>query len=424
MFRYLIFGKGRSGRAASLLLSKRGIPHRLVDDGDPLWRSELRKAQTVVVSPGIPPRHAVFKLASLLKKELIGETELAYRFWRGSVVAVTGTDGKSTATRLAYLVLSSTLPSVFEGGNTGVPFSELVAKGGSGLAVLEVSSFQGYTLRFFRPQAGAFLNFAPDHLDWHTDLDDYLRGKYRIFHRQRPGDLLILNGSDERVLETPSAARKVLFDHPAGEVRIRPDGRVYLGDLLLFEGRKVKLKGAHNLRNAAVAAVLGLEFGVPLKRIREVLYSFEGLPYRLQYLGRFAGARFYNDSKSTTPNALRAALEAVEGPVVLVFGGKDKGADFSPLRGLFKRKVWRALAFGENAPKLKETFGDLVEVKVLKNLEEVFGELRKLPLEGKTVLFSPGAASFDLYSSYAERGEHFNRLVEEFFGRPSRGGGT
>ncbi len=423
MAKYLIFGKGKSGKATAKLLRKKGLTYDWVDDGDLHWEGKLRRASTVVVSPGVPPSHRVFKLSYLLKKELIGETELAYRFWKGSVVAITGTDGKSTTTRLTYLILSSFLPSVYEGGNIGTPFSEIVSKTDRGLAVLEVSSFQGYTLKFFRPSAGAFLNFSPDHLDWHRSVEDYLEGKYRIFRNQRRGDLLILNGSDERVLKTPSAARRVLFDHPNGEIRTLSDGRVFYKKTELFDGRKLKIRGKHNLKNAAVAAVIGLEFGVPLKVIREVLYSFEGLPFRLQFKGTFKGAEFYNDSKSTTPNALGAALESLKPPIVLIFGGKDKGFDYSFLKPLFEKKVEVALAFGENAKKLRETFHDAVEVKTFKNLEEVFRFLKGYPLKGKRVLFSPGAASFDLYSSYAERGKHFDRLLEEFF-KGGRGGGT
>ena len=334
---FLIFGKGKSGLATAKLLEKLKLPYLLVDDQTPDWKKHLQKSTTVVVSPGIPPHHEVFKLSKVLKKELIGETELAYRFWKGQIVAITGTDGKSTTTRLTYLILKSYLPNVWEGGNIGTPFSEIVSKTNGGIAVLEVSSFQGYTLRRFRPNVGAFLNFSEDHLDWHKDREDYLLGKYRIFRNQTEEDFAILNLSDRRILKTPTKAEKLFFGSPKGDIYIS-DGWAWFKNEKLFEVSKLKIKGTHNIWNCAVASTVGVIFGVPPKVIREAVYSFEGLPYRLQYLGRFEGVDFYNDSKSTTPNALKAALKSFDKKVVLIIGGKDKGADFSFLKDLFKEK--------------------------------------------------------------------------------------
>jgi len=411
---FLIFGKGKSGKAAASLLSSLNLPYYLVDDTTPNWTYFLKRASTVVVSPGIPPHHKVFNLAKDLKKELIGETELAFRFWKGRTVAITGTDGKSTTTRLTWLILKSYLPNVFEGGNIGTSFSEIVAKNRSGLVVLEVSSFQGYTLKSFRPDVGAFLNFSEDHLDWHKNVEDYLWGKYRIFQNQGEEDFAILNANSGKILNTPTRAKKITFGTPNADIKILPSGWVYFKNEKLFEVSKLKLKGPHNVWNAAVAATVGVIFGVPTKVIGEVVYSFEGLPYRIQYLGSFNGINFYNDSKSTTPNALKAALESFDKKVVLIFGGKDKGADYSFLKALFKKKVKFAIAFGENREKLKSTFQGTIPILTAATLEDAFDILKTHLKEGDTVLFSPAAASFDLYSSYKERGEHFNQLVANF----------
>ncbi|RTZ59932.1 MAG: UDP-N-acetylmuramoyl-L-alanine--D-glutamate ligase [Gammaproteobacteria bacterium] len=409
---YLVFGKGKSGKSASKLLKSKNIPHLLVDDKTPNWQSYLKNVSTVVVSPGIPPFHPVFELSR--DKELIGETELAYRFWKGSVVAITGTDGKSTTTRLVYLILKGYLSGVYEGGNIGRPFSEIVSQTPSGIAVLEVSSFQGYTLKTFRPSVGVFLNFAPDHLDWHKNLEDYLRGKYNIFSRQREGDILLLNGWQEEVKQTPSRAKKLFF-RKGGDIDIKPDGWVYFEGEKLFEWKKLKIKGIHNAWNSAVAGAVGRIFGVPAKVIREVLYEFRGLPYRLQYLGNFKGVEVYNDSKSTTPNALRSALQSFDRRVVLIFGGKDKGADFTPLRGLFKRKVKVAIAYGENGNKLVETFKDCVPTERVETLEEALKLAKTKVTKGDILLFSPASASFDQFKSYEERGRVFENLVRELF---------
>lgn len=414
---FLIFGKGKSGRAAARLLKKKNLPFWLVDDKTPNWRELLKKATTVVVSPGIPPHHEVFKLSKDLKKELIGETELAYRFWKGEIIAITGTDGKSTTTRLTYLILKEYLPQVFEGGNIGTPFSEIVLKNPSGVAVLEVSSFQGYTLKTFRPQIGVFLNFSEDHLNWHKDINDYLLGKYRIFQNQKEEDFAILNTTDEKVLNTPTKAKKILFGTFQSDIKISSDGWVLFRKEKLFEIQKLKIKGTHNVWNAAVASAIGRIYGVPSEVIKKVVYTFKGLPYRLQYLGRFQGIDFYNDSKSTTPNSLKAALESFDQKVVLIFGGQDKGADFSYLKDLFRKKVKLAIAFGENRKKLFETFKEVVPIFSVETLNEAFEVLKKHLKEGNIVLFSPGSASFDQYKGYEDRGKHFEELIKIVFAK-------
>jgi UDP-N-acetylmuramoylalanine--D-glutamate ligase len=412
---FLIFGKGKSGLAASKLLKKKEIPHHLVDDSTPNWERLVEKVSTVVVSPGIKPTHKVFKLSKKLNKELIGETELAYRFWKGKVIAITGTDGKSTTTTLVYEILRKHFKNVYIGGNVGIPFSEIVSETDKGIAVLEVSSFQGYTLKKFRPNVGVFLNFSEDHLDWHKDLNDYLSGKYKIFQNQTEEDFLILNGEQEEVKNTPSKAQKIFFNTPEGDIKMTSDETVYFKEIPLFESSKLKLKGKHNIWNSAVAATIGILYGVPLKIIRETLYTFKGLPFRLSFIGNFDGVEVYNDSKSTTPNALKAALLAFDRPVVLIFGGKDKGANFTPLRGIFKKRVKFAIAYGENAKKLKEQLANIVPIQVVKTLEDAVKTAKKLLKEGDILLFSPASASFDQFSSYEERGKIFNELIEKYF---------
>jgi UDP-N-acetylmuramoylalanine--D-glutamate ligase len=409
---YLVFGKGKSGKAAARLLRSRGYETLLVDDSTPDWERFLKKVSTVVVSPGIKPTHRVFTLSQKLGKELIGELELAYRFWKGKVIAITGTDGKSTTTAALYQILKSHRKDVFIGGNFGIPFSEIVLKNTFGVAVLEVSSFQGYTLKTFRPHLGIFLNFSPDHLDWHSSLEDYLRGKWNIFKNQTPEDVAFLNEIQEEIKNTPTSAVKYWFGGTSSDIVVTEALATFRGEKL-FETQKVYLKGKHNLLNLAVAAAAARILGVPPEVIEREIYSFKGLPYRLQFVGRIKGVEIYNDSKSTTPNALKAALESFGGRIVLIFGGKDKGLDYFPLKSLFKKKVKFAIAYGENAHKLKETFGQAVPLKTAKTLTEaVCLALRKTD-EGDILLFSPGAASFDQFSSYIERGQFFEQTLKE-----------
>ena len=413
MKRVLVWGLGVSGKSAVELLKEKGIDVVSGDDKEgSSWEGFLDSVDTVVLSPGIPPSHPLWKRALERDIEVIGELELAWRFFKGKAIAITGTDGKSTTTHLTYLILREALANVEEGGNIGVPFSKIVKENPNCLAVLEVSSFQGKTLRTFRPSVGAFLNFSSDHLDWHPSVEDYLRSKYNIFQRQEEEDLLLLNGFQEQVMSTPSRAKKVLF---CDECTLRIyKGKALWKDVELFEIEKLKINGKHNHYNALVASVIALYMGVDLDIIREVLYSFNGLPYRMEFLGEFWGVKVYNDSKSTTPNALKAALESMEdGKVILIAGGKDKGLDFEPLRETVGKKAKWVILIGEAKHKIAKAWWGTVPIEYADSLESAVGRAFEISVAGDTLLFSPGCASFDMFLDYRDRGERFKRVVEE-----------
>jgi len=406
----LLWGKGRSGKGASRLLKKEGVPFYWGDDAeDPdLWKDLLPEVEVVVLSPGVPPSHPLWREALKAGKEVIGETELAWRFFKGKALAITGTDGKSTTTRLTYLMLKDLPLRVEEAGNVGRPFSEVVAEGKEGLAVLEISSFQGKTLSTFRPTGGAFVSFHPDHLDWHPSLKDYLHSKYRVFQNQREEDFVVLNDLLTEVKRTPTKARKLLLS------RLKVGEWIEWAGKKLFKRSELSLRGEHNLLNAATASLIALEMGVHPERVREVIRSFKGLPYRLQKVGTVKGAEVYNDSKSTTPGALLTALRSFEGRVVLIAGGKDKGADFTPLREEVKKKVKLAVLIGEAKEKIAKSWEGAAPLKKVESLEEAVEEAVKALREGDYLLFSPGCASFDMFRNYEERGERFNRLIERY----------
>ena len=408
--KFLVWGLGKSGRSAVRLLREKGYSVVSGDDarGD-RWEEFINEVDVLVLSPGVPPHHPLWREALRRDIEVIGEVELAWRFYKGEVVAITGTDGKSTTTRLTYLMLSSHLTDVIEAGNVGVPFSEVVLKKDTGTAVLEVSSFQGKTLRSFRPSSGAFLNFHPDHLDWHEDMEDYLGSKHNIFLKQEESDLFIEGSEQEEVLRTPTRAQRVSL----GEVSLKGESVVFRGERL-FELGDLRLRGKHNLTNAIVASVIAYQKGVPPEKIREVLRNFRGLPFRMEFVGRWRGVEIYNDSKSTTPNALRAALESFpDRSVILIAGGKNKGADFEPVRETAIRKVKTAILIGETKDILRTAFGGVSELKTSRSLEEALDQALSIAQPGDFILFSPGCSSFDMFSSYVERGEAFNRLVKE-----------
>ncbi|EDP76622.1 UDP-N-acetylmuramoyl-L-alanine--D-glutamate ligase [Hydrogenivirga sp. 128-5-R1-1] len=408
---YLVWGLGKSGLSAVQLLKEKGCKVYSGDDakGDS-WEEFIDSVDVVVLSPGVPPRHPLWKEALKRDIEVIGELELAYRFFEGDVVAITGTDGKSTTTRLTSLMLSKKIKDVHEAGNIGTPLSEVVMSDPKSTAVVEVSSFQGRTLNTFRPSVGAFLNFHEDHLDWHPDLGDYLRSKHNIFSRQEPRDTFIAGSLQDEVLSTPTQADRVVVDREV----VVAEGRVLFRGELLFELGDLRLKGAHNLKNAVVASIIARLKGVSTEDIREVLREFRGLPFRMELVKVWRGVEIYNDSKSTTPNALKAALESFpDGSVILIAGGKDKGADFKPLRETAERKLKLAFLIGETRESMKTAFGGGSNIKTMSSLEEAVDSALRVAEPGDFVLFSPGCSSFDMFSSYVERGEAFNTLIEE-----------
>ncbi len=409
MKKFLVWGLGKSGRSAAELLQSKGFQSFSGDDarGD-RWEEFIDEVDTIVLSPGIPPSHPLWKTALRKEIEIIGELELAYRFFEGRVIAITGTDGKSTTTRLTYLMLSSHFENVHEAGNIGRPLSDVVLENPDGIAVLEVSSFQGKTLSTFKPEIGAFLNFSPDHLDWHPDIKDYLESKYNIFVRQESTDYLLINGNQDEVRNAPTKAEKI--DVTSG-VRIER-GKVLFRDNLLFELSDLKMRGQHNLMNAVFSSLVAFLKGVPVEKIREVLRSFRGLPFRMEHIATINGVEIYNDSKSTTPNSLRAALESFpDRSIILIAGGKDKGADFESLREIAQRKVKAALLIGETKDRIRSAFGSDLNTRTLNSLEDAVKEALRIAEPGDFILFSPGCSSFDMFSSYVERGEVFNKLI-------------
>ncbi|MEJ5339790.1 MAG: UDP-N-acetylmuramoyl-L-alanine--D-glutamate ligase [Aquificaceae bacterium] len=418
MKRALVWGLGVSGSSAVELLKAKGFEVYAGDDarGDN-FREYLDLVDMVVLSPGIPPHHPLWKEAQKRDIELIGELELAWRFFGGRALAITGTDGKSTTTRLTYLMLKEVYANVEEGANAGKPLSRIVLENPSCLAVLEVSSFQGKTLRTFRPVGGAFLNFSEDHLDWHPSMEDYLWSKRNIFAGQREEDFLLLNALDRKVRETPSRARKfyLLEEGQDGFVK---NGRAYFLGEELFEVEKLRIRGKHNWHNALFASAMARLMDVPVEVIREVLYTFSGLPYRMEYLGNFGGIDVYNDSKSTTVNALRSALESFEdGRVVLIAGGRDKGGDFESIRELVRRKTKACVLIGEARERIARAWAGC-NIYLEDSLDSAVQRSFELAKPEGVILFSPACASFDMFRDYKDRGEKFRSLVEALFRVP------
>lgn len=394
--------------------------------------SILEGVDMVVVSPGVPLKQPFFDAVRAEGIELLGELELAYRVvsrygipW----VAVTGSNGKSTTVTLLDLILRKQGFSIITGGNIGVPVTEEIMKAAVSDSIrdidyilVEVSSFQLESIRDFRPSVASILNITPDHLDRYEDMEEYIQAKTAIFMNQREGDRLILNLDDPVTsgLQVPDGPEVSFFSkyEATGQasafikddwVCIRDDE----GERRVIKSEDIRIKGIHNIENSLAAALNAYICGVDLHLIRDVLHEFGGLEHRMEFVDEIDGVVFYNDSKGTNIGSVIKSLEGIEGGVVLILGGRDKGSDFSVLRDHIDGRVRRLLLIGEASEKIAGQLGDIAGTIPAGNMEEAVREAFRVSESGDTVLLSPGCASFDMFSSFEHRGNEFKRSVRE-----------
>ena len=432
--RAVVVGLGVSGAAVARALNERGYRVSVVDDTPsaavrarraeltPLGIDVITKpdasslaelvhdAELVVPSPGVPPRHPVFTIARDRGVALVGEVELASRWAGKPIVAITGTNGKTTVTGMVTEMLVASGTAAVAAGNIGVPLAEAAA-GPAEMLVVEVSSFQLELTEQFHPRVAAWLNLAPDHLDWHSDLESYARAKARIWARQGGDDTAVVNADDEAVQRWASTApgRIVSFGtgaadfHFDGTVLRAPDGTeiVKLSDL--------QRSLPHDVENALAASAAALAAGADLDGVRTALREWKGFPHRVVLVGDAGGVQWYDDSKATNPHAALAAMRGF-GSVVLVAGGRNKGLDLSVLAQAADR-VRAVVAIGEAAPDVERAFAGLRPVTVATSMDDAVRAAAGYAEPGDAVLLSPGCASFDWYQSYGERGEDFARAV-------------
>lgn len=363
----------------------------------------------VVVSPGVPARHPVLALEDV---PIVGEVELAWRRARMPIVAVTGTNGKTTVVTLVTAMLCASGRRAVAGGNIGLPLLDAVS-GDAEVVVAEVSSFQLALTSAFRPAVGAWLNFSADHLDWHPSMEHYRAAKARLWANAGPGDVAVANAEDpvvlaESALPAGRGASLVTFGLGAGDVTVRrgelvgPDGPV-LGVAELVR------PFPHELSDALCALAAAGAAGADVAGCRQALLEFTGLPHRVQLVGEAYGVRFYDDSKATTPGAVLAALEGFD-QAVLIAGGRNKGLDLSVLRR-GAGHVRAVVAIGEAADEVAAAFDGLRPVRRASSMADAVAVAAELARSGDAVVLSPACASFDWYSSYAERGDDFARCV-------------
>lgn len=427
-----IVGGGISGVSASLLLKKLGTNVFLTERKRLNYErrellllngvkfeegghtSRILGMEMIIVSPGVPPDSPIMKTIEESEITYMDELELGWRFLNGKVIAVTGTNGKSTV--VSWIAHTLGELSV-EAGNIGNPVTSI--KRNAPFYVLEVSSFQLERTLDFRPDVAVILNIDTDHMDWHPTLEHYVNAKKKIFRNQRENDLLILNWDDKRTRklseETPSKTYYYsLFEKVKGaylengKLIIEVDKRV---DLL--DEKEINLKGQFNLSNALSVALALYLVGIDVDRIRSGLKSFRGLPHRLEFVGEKDGVKFINDSKSTNPHSLKAAIEAIDQGIILIAGGQNKGLSFESLKENVREKVKFLILLGESKEEFKKTFGKITKIIEASTMDEAVIIAFDVAEEGDIVLLSPGCASFDMFKNYRERGEAFKNAVKK-----------
>lgn len=444
----LVVGAGLSGVAAARFLAARGAVVAL-NDRKPLeeWSDEARslkdagvgllagdapmwlldQIQLVVLSPGVPTKSIPVRYCERAGAEVIGEVELAARFLRGRLVAITGTNGKTTTTTLVGELLKGAGLDAQVGGNIGTPLTTLVeSSSDDGWTVVEVSSYQLETIRDFHPQVAIVLNLMPDHMDRYESLVDYAAAKHNVFRNQTEGDIAILNADDEMILSWAPGLRAhvTLFSvrHELEEGLFLRAGRDLVsrtrdGEKVLLARDEILLRGLHNVENVLAALAAGLACGAHLESMHETIKNFQPVEHRLEFVAEIDGVKFFNDSKATNVDAAVKAFEAFAdepGRVVLIIGGRGKNAPYAPLAPLVERKARALVVVGEDAERIEaelKSFAPTIERAT--SMADAVRRARAAAEPGDVVLLAPACASFDMFKSYAERGRVFKEAVNE-----------
>jgi UDP-N-acetylmuramoylalanine--D-glutamate ligase len=445
--RVLVVGFGRSGAAAARLLALRGaqvtVTDRMPADATAGMRRELPEAlaaelrwelgghrretflaqDLIVLSPGVPPLDEV-RAAVARGVVVTGELELASQLVAAPIVAVTGTNGKSTTTSLAGAILTATGRPTFVGGNLGEPLADAVgtpAAEAGGCCVAEVSSFQLETVETFRPRVAAWLNLTPDHLDRYDSLEAYAAAKARIFAAQHPEDAMVLNAGDPVVARWAARGRAAAYWFSSDSEVER--GAFVRGEQLvvrlgvgaaeeLYPANALSLVGRHNIENALAAILCGRLAGASPEQVLDALREFRPLAHRMEAVANIDGVVYYDDSKGTNVGAVVAALRGFPRPFVLIAGGRDKGGSYEPLRDVVTGRARGVVVIGESALSIAAALEGACPIQHAASLPAAVDKARALAVSGDAVVLSPACSSFDMFRSYEHRAEVFRRAVE------------
>lgn len=438
----LILGLARSGIAAAIELTNLGArvtasdmkPReelkdtaflessgvRLVFGGHPL--TLLEKCNLIVLSPGIPGDLEILDEARKRDIPIISELELGFWFAKAPIIAVTGTNGKTTTTTLIGEILNNDGKNIILAGNIGIPLVKEVEKAGNkDYLVVEVSSFQLENIMHFKPKISVILNITEDHLNRHKTFENYIEAKARLLENQTEEDYAVLNYDDPIVKSFVKRFKtKVMFFSQKeelirgiyvknGVIVIRENGKIYP----ILKAEELGIKGSHNLENALAAACVAWIARVNLNNMAETLKDFHGVEHRLEFVTNIAGVKFINDSKATNPDAAQKAIEALKEPIVLIAGGYDKKSDYNGFVKAFNGKVKKLILIGDTAYAIEETAlkHGFTEIQKAESLQEAIRLAHNAAVSGDVVLLSPACASWDMFESFEERGRIFKETV-------------
>jgi len=428
-----VLGAGLSGAAAALLLRSEGANVTVLDSAEEkrLLRSTIDnlraqgvrvicgsdadqnsdKYDFVVASPGIDPASRLGRNFWSRKMDIIGELELGSRSVETPVIAVTGTNGKTTTTEMLAQMLNQCGQKSIACGNIGKPLSEVAReKINYDVLTVEVSSFQLETIQTFHPSIALWLNFAPDHLDRYNSVGEYRAAKLRLFENQTGDDVAVIN-ANESLPEL--RARKITFSAYTNRADFRlSEGAIVFENQPVLRLSQTKLRGSHNIENLMATIAAGHARGLSFEQMVPALCAYEPQPHRCEFVRQISGVDYINDSKATNLDAVEKALQAQTKPVVLIAGGKDKGFTYESLRALVKEKVRSTILIGEMAKQIARDWEGAVKSEFATSLADAVERAHATAKSGEVVLFSPGTSSFDMFKSYADRGDQFRALVQ------------
>jgi UDP-N-acetylmuramoylalanine--D-glutamate ligase len=445
--RIVVLGAGESGNGAALLAKQKGLEVFVSDNGKikDHYKKELEDegiafeegghtkekvlaADLIIKSPGIPDKAPLIKELRAAGKEIVSEIEFGFWYKQESkIIAITGSNGKSTTTSLLYYLMKNAGFDVSMVGNIGISFAKQVAVKRTAWYVMEISSFQLDDIKEFRPDIGILLNITPDHLDrYEYKFENYVRSKFRIAMNQKEEDLLVLNIDDEAITNYPELKliKSKIIPITMSEQNLTQDEGAFMKDEelhLKYQGddtnisiHDLALKGRHNQYNSMAAGISARAAGIRKEKIRESFSSFEGLEHRLEFVATVRGVDFINDSKGTNLNSVWFALESMKQPVVLILGGQDKGNDYNEIMDLVQEKVRAIVCMGVDNTPIHKAFESVIKNIVdTGSATDAVKAAYALAEKGDVVLLSPGCASFDLFKNYEDRGTQFKQAVRE-----------
>lgn len=437
-----VIGAGLSGVWASILLARYCKSVLLSDEREVAIGSEelqvlksenvkielgkhsdrVLESQLVVVSPGVPPESEIIRKVKAKKIEILSEIEIAYWFAKDArIVGITGSNGKSTTTYLTYQLLKDSEQKIFYGGNIGIPFSRLVLEASpidhNTVFILELSSFQLENIKHFRPYISAILNITPDHLDRYRSFESYVDAKMNIYKNQEKEDYFVYNHDDPILRERiPLHCKAIPFSVDSGisSLVVCKGNSIYSQKgMKIADVKDYPLPGKHNLYNLLASLTIAILMDSSEETLARRIPELKGLEHRVEFVACIKGIKFYNDSKATNVESVKYAVQGFNAPVILILGGKDKGADFYELRESVKNRVKKSIIMGDCKEKIKEAFRGYIEYEIATTMKDAVMKAFNSAEDGDIILLSPACASFDMYKNFEERGRDFKKWVRK-----------